>query len=207
VRKAASLAAALAALLVVLPLQAQLLYKWIDADGKTQYSDHLPKNYKGPVTIIEQDIAPTPTPRAPAPAAVAPKKAPVVKVDREPDAAPDRATQRRTTRDALGLRLEQARQNLANAQKALEDAASPEPDERQVVRQVQQAGQGGMMGYSKDRSNCSQIIRDGKVVGVMCPAIVPNEAYFDRIAKLEAAVKQAEEEVNAAEQAYRRGVD
>ena len=41
----------------------------------------------------------------------------------------------------------------------------------------------------------------------MCPAIVPNEIYFERIAKLEAAVKQAEEEVDAAEQAYRRGVD
>lgn len=204
--KAASLAAALAASLLCLPLQAQLLYKWVDDDGKTQYSDQLPKTYKGPVTVIEQDIAPTPSPRAPAAPAPAPKQAPA-KAGRETDAAkPDLATQRRITRDALGLRLEQARQNLTNARKALEDA-NPEPEERQVVRQVQQQGQGGMMGYSRDRSNCSQIIRNGKVVGVMCPAIVPNEIYFERIAKLEAAVKSAEEEVDAAEQAYRRGVD
>ena len=200
-----ALACVLVGTLAALPLQAQLLYKWVDDSGKTQYSDQLPKNYKGPVTVIEQDIAPTPSPRAPAAPAPAPKKEPA-KGDRPEKAKPDLATQRRTTRDALALRLEQARTSLTNARKALEDA-NPEPEERQVVRQVQQQGQGGMMGYSRDRSNCSQIIRNGKVVGVMCPAIVPNEIYFERIAKLEAAVKQAEEEVDAAEQAYRRGVD
>jgi len=206
VPRADSFVAALAASLLCLPLQAQLLYKWVDDAGKTQYSDQLPKNYKGPVTVIEQDIAPTPSPRAPAAPAPAPKKAPP-KADRAEDKAkPDLATQRRITRDALSLRLEQARQNLTNARKAL-DEANPEAEERQVVRQVQQQGQGGMMGYSRDRSNCSKIIRNGKVVGVMCPAIVPNEIYFERVAKLEAAVKQAEEEVDAAEQAYRRGVD
>ena len=34
---------------------AQALYKWVDNDGKTQYSDRPPKNYAGVVTRIEPD--------------------------------------------------------------------------------------------------------------------------------------------------------
>ena len=39
------------------------------------------------------------------------------------------------------------------------------------------------------------------------PTVVPSEAYYERVQKLEDDVRRAEEEVAAAEQAYRRGVD
>ena len=59
-RGASLAAAALALACVSWAAEAQVLYKWIDADGKVQYSDTPPKNPKGPVTRIEPDVAPTP---------------------------------------------------------------------------------------------------------------------------------------------------
>jgi hypothetical protein len=184
---------------------AQVLYKWTDADGKVQYSDHPPKKFSGTVTRIETDVAPTPAPaakRAPAapPAAAAAKD--VVEA-----AAPDRATQRRTTRNELDRRVKAARANLELARKALEGAPGPEPDERQVIQQQQQAGQGGMHGLSAQRSNCRPA-KDatGKAI-VLCNARVPNESYFERVGKLEEAVKRAEEALAEAQEAWRRGVD
>ena len=47
----------------------------------------------------------------------------------------------------------------------------------------------------------------GKAAGAVCPALIPNDAYYERQKQLEDAVKKAEEEVAAAEDAYRRGVD
>jgi hypothetical protein len=47
---------------------------------------------------------------------------------------------------------------------------------------------------------------NGKAVTV-CPTIIPNQAYQERIAALEEAVRKAEDDVAAAETAYRRGVD
>ena len=42
---------------------------------------------------------------------------------------------------------------------------------------------------------------------MQCPALVPSEAYYDRVRELEEAVKRAEAELDDAERAYRRGVD
>jgi hypothetical protein len=50
------------------------------------------------------------------------------------------------------------------------------------------------------------VSNDGKKT-TFCPVSMPNEAYFERISRLEAAVKAAEEELTAAQRAYRRGVD
>jgi hypothetical protein len=203
VPRVARLLVALAAFAALLPAAAfgQVLYKWVDADGRTQYSDHPPKNAAGPVTRIEPDAPATPGAPAPkaAPAAV-PAKAAAPSAD-------DPLTKRRAVRSALEQRLAAARANLEAARRALADTSSPEPDERQVIQQQQQPGAGGMHGLSKSRSNCRPMVDKNGKAGVMCPAVMPNEAYFDRIAKLEEAVRKAEEEVADAESAYRRGAD
>ena len=65
-RRAEALAA-MAALSIALACgeaAAQVLYKWMDADGKTQYSDRPPKNFAGPVTRLEADEQPIAPPRA-----------------------------------------------------------------------------------------------------------------------------------------------
>lgn len=195
----AAFALAIAALLAPAPALSQVLYKWTDADGKVQYSDRPPKDMKG-VTRIEPDTPPTPSP-APA---VPPKAAP----DPAKPAAQDSAGKRRSVRNELERKLTQARDKLDAARKALADTSSPEPEERQVVQQQMRAGKGGgMHGLSQARSNCRPFTDKNGKAGVMCPASTPNEAYYDRIAKLETAVREAEEEVAQAEQAWRRGVD
>lgn len=205
-RKAADLAAfALALCAFAGAADAQVLYKWTDADGKTQYSDRPPKSYTGTLTRIEPDVQP--------PAGIpykAPDKAPASAVEkgREPSAAPpDRATQRRNTRDELEKRVALARASLERARKALESGENPEPDEQQVIQQQQRPGQGGMHGLSPQRSNCRPAVDvKGKAI-VLCNAVMPNEQYFERQAKLEEAVKQAEQELADAQEAWRRGMD
>ena len=57
------------------------------------------------------------------------------------------------------------------------------------------------------RSNCRERVSSDGKKSLACPVSMPNDAYYDRIAGLEAAVKAAEEELATAERAYRRGVD
>ncbi len=200
----AAFALSIAGLLLPAPAIAQVLYKWIDADGKVQYSDRPPKDMKG-VTRIEPD---TPATQAPAPAAPAiPAKAAVD--PKAPARAQDPAGKRRAVRNELERKLDEARANLDAARKALAEASSPEPEERQIIQQQMKSGKGsgGMHGLSLARSNCRPSTDKSGKAGVMCAASVPNEAYFERIAKLEEAVRNAEEELSQAEQAWRRGVD
>ncbi|HZZ94826.1 MAG TPA: DUF4124 domain-containing protein [Usitatibacter sp.] len=70
-----------------------------------------------------------------------------------------------------------------------------------------QVARGGMFGMTANRQNCTAVAGKGPKPVVICPTIIPNAAYQERIAALEDAVKKAEEDVHAAEQAYRRGVD
>jgi len=201
VRGASLAAAAIALACIAAPAPAQVLYKWIDADGKVQYSDTPPKNPTGPVTRIEPDAAPTPSaPRAPAPKAAAPAPAKAEAPE------PDMATQRRTKRTALEARLKQAQARVDAAKKALAEAAGPEPEERQVFQQEMKKGQGGMHGLSAARSNCRKVVKEGKQTTV-CPAMFATDAYYERIAKLEIELREAEEELAEAETAWRRGVD
>ena len=179
----------------------QVLYKWIDEDGKVHYSDTPPKGFKGTVTRIEPDVAPTPAaPVAPPPRPTAPE------VTKAEAPAEDILTQRRAKRAALEARLIAAREKLDAAKKALAEGQDPQPDEQQVIRQDMKPGQGGMYGLNTARSNCRKTVTNGKET-LMCPALLATDAYYERIGKLEVAVRQAEEEVDDAEQAYRRGVD
>lgn len=195
-----ALAALGVACAAALPADAQVLYKWVDAAGKVQYSDRPPKDFKGPVTRIEPEYDRSPVvPPAPKPAAL-----PVeVRKGATDAAAPDLVTRRRATRNQLEARLSAARDKLEAAQKGLAEA-SPELDERQVIQQrMAVSATRGMA----PRSNCSmEVGKDGAKI-VMCPTMVASSAFYERLAQLEAAVAAAEEELAAAESAWRRGVD
>lgn len=184
------------------PAAAQTLYKWVDTEGRVQYSDKAPKGFTGEVTRIETETdkvtlppaAPPPVPTAPAPAQEKAKAAPADSI----------GAKRRATREVLGARLKEARAKVEAVKKAMEESESPEPDERQTIQQ--RAAGGGMHGMAP-RSNCrAEVGKDGKK-GVMCPTSVPTSEYYDRVARQEVALRKAEEELAAAEEAWRRGVD
>jgi hypothetical protein len=198
---------------------AQVLYKWVDADGKTQYSDRPPKNFTGTVTRMEPDEQPPAAPR------FVPQKPGGKAADAAQEtvaAPPDASAKRRELRRKLEADVANARAKLDFAKAALEAASSPNDDERQVIQQKVEKGRpapgagsastGGMMGSGgmhggAPRSNCKTVKgSDGRTI-TTCPTAVPNDAYYDRVKQLEDAVKTAEEELSAAELAYRRGVD
>jgi hypothetical protein len=201
----ASLAALLAAAaLASADAPAQTFYKWTDATGKIQYSDVPPKNFKGDVTRLE--VEPSPPTRVPERPVAAPATDGKPAEGKAAEGKPpeDMATKRRSTRERLEAQLERAREKVEIAKKALEDGETPENDERQVIQQ--RAATGGQHGMAP-RSNC-RIERDGKgMQWHMCPTTVPTQDYHDRIARLEANLKKAEEELAAAQLAWRRGVD
>ena len=204
-----------------LPAQ-QVLYKWTDAQGKVQYSDQPPKNFDGPVTRIEPDTPATPwtPPAAPAPAKPA-------SATPGHDGMVELAARKREMREALRANVERARVKVEAAQKALDEArAAPADDERQVIQQRvattgnfgtaqnvpnvdvprSRATAGGMHGMAV-RTNCrSATGSDGKSATV-CPTTVLRPEYFERIDKLEEALRVAEEELAAAQRIYARNVD
>ncbi len=206
-RKGASFAAcglALAALICApTAALADAFYKWVDKDGKTQYGDHQPKNFSGEVTRVEIDAPATPSPApSPRPAADAAKKVP---------APPDVAEKRRELRAKLAADLARAREKLDLARAHLADDTAPQDDERQIIQQRIEKGKplpgSGAMHGATPSSSCRVVTgTDGKTA-LVCGTMIPNEAYRERQQKLEEAVRQAEEELAAAEQAYRRGVD
>jgi len=169
-------------------------YKWIDESGEVHYGDAPPKQYAATAKRIEVDpgahrVAPVLKP----PAAEEPVAAAA------PPAAPDILTQRRQTRARLEKNLEQARERLDLAQKALAETVSPQEDEWQTtVGQVQAPGPGQIA-----RSNCHA----GPNNTVICPGRVPTEQYYQRLEKLQDDVHAAELAVEDAERAYRQGVD
>lgn len=181
----------------------QTLYRWTDAQGRTHYGDRPPKDGIGVTKVdtgVETNVViPPPAPSLTAPAA---KVVPEAEAPQKPGTT-DRATQRRETRERLRADLNRARDNLEAAKKRLAAGDDMLDDERQVVQQ--RAGRAPVTPSA--RQNCRpEPGTDGKSA-LMCPVTVPNDQYYDRIAKLEDAVRQAEAEVAAAESAYRRGVD
>lgn len=211
--------ALLIAALLALPgeASAQVLYKWIDKDGKTQYSDQAPKNFSGPVTRIQPDEVATP---AAAPRTDAGTSAKAQKANDDTRAIIDMAQKKRALRNQLEARVKAARENLETAKNALANA-SPADDERQVIQQrIDQttpnpgpgsASNGGMLGMNSSvgtaRSNCVTGKNLSGNVVTMCPTAIPNDAYYDRLKQLEDNVKAAEDALAEAETAYRRGVD
>ena len=194
---------AVALLLLASGAFAEVLYKWVDKDGRVHFSDKPPVGFKGEVAKIVTDAVPDPPPVA------APRPAPkVVKPEAEDDEkSVDIATQRRQLREQLAARVAAARVKLEAARKALADGEDASSEERQYVRQEFARDERRPDKTPPPRGNCmSQKTTDGKAVW-NCPRSIPTEAYFTRQDKLEEAVKKAEEELAEAERAYRRGVD
>ena len=187
--------AALAALLVVGIAHADVrtLYRWTDVQGRTQYSDRPPPaSFKGEVTRIEVDTETN------ANAAQTPR-APRVAPDVLKDVTPDLAKQRREKRAKLEDAVRKAEKKVADARAALEQGGDLKEDEQGVIQRR----------YAKppaDKANC-RVVLEGERKAVICPAITPNEQYYERQKSLEEAVRKAEEELSDAQTAYRRGVD
>jgi len=98
------------------------------------------------------------------------------------------------------LRLDQARERVEAARKALDEGRDPREGEQQFIQQrVKDPG---------TRVNCRKVkdVATGKEA-LVCGTPVLKEDYFDRIAQLEAALKAAEDSLADAETAYRKGVD
>ena len=202
-RRARLAAAALACGLAVgVPASGQTMYKWIDEQGKVQYSDKPPKGFKGEVTLIEADAAPTLVPPVKKPQAAPAKEAQPV----GQPVAEDMNSRRKANRERLEVRLDRARLNLEHAKKALAEAPGPDIDERQVIQQRVKGGAASMSAMAA-RSNCRQVIEANGRKSTVCPAVLPGTAYYERIATLEEAVRRAEGELEEAEIAYRRGRD
>jgi hypothetical protein len=188
-------AAALAALLAVGIAQAdvRILYRWTDGQGRIQYSDRPPPaSFKGEVTRIEVDTETNANaPETPRVRRVAPD---VLK-----DVTPDIAKQRREKRARLEDAVHRAEKKLAEARAALEQGGDLKDDEQGVIQRR----------YAKapaDKANC-RVVDEGGRKSVICPAVTPNEQYYERQKSLEEAVRKAEEELSEAQTAYRRGVD
>ena len=189
--------AAVALALVAGPAAAQVLYKWVDESGKVQYSDRLPpKGFTGRVEKIEPDVAPTPTERIPPEPRVAPPAA--------KPAPEDLATKRRALRDQLWARVDAARAKVEAARKALAQGSDIAVEDRRTF--VQRADGPPAQALAL-RSNC-HVVKDagGKDVA-MCASSIPNDAYRERVEQLEEAVRVAEQQLDDALTAYRRGVD
>ena len=172
------------------------LYRWTDAQGRVQYSDKAPTGFKGEVTRVDVELDANTAPAAPRAPLVAPE------VLRDVVAPPaDINRTRRETRARLEAAVREAERKVAVAKAALEGGEDRQDTENQVVQRRFARAQPG-------RSNCRPMIdANGKPAGVNCPAIVPNEEYYERMRGLEEALKNAEDELDAAKAAYRRGVD
>ena len=188
---AAALAAAIAA-----HAETKTFYRWTDAQGRIQYSDKPPTGFKGEVTTFEVDFDATKarTPAAP--------RAPAIPADVMRDVAPpapDMNKSRRDSRAKLEESLRKAQAKVAAARAALESGGDLKEDERQVVQRKYAKAQ-------PDKANCRPT-NDGTKGAVMCPSIVPGEPYYERQRALEEALRQAEQELAAAETAYGRGMN
>ena len=194
--RALAIAGALAAAFAVLAAEPQTrtLYRWTDAEGRVQYSDQPPANFKGAVSKVEVDLD------ANVRASTPPKSqriAPDVLRDVTPST--DVAKARREKRAKLEAALRAAQDKVAAAKAALEEGEPPKDGEQQVVQRRYARAQAS-------KSNC-RTVKEGGKTNIVCPSIVPSGEYYERQKSLEDALRQAEAELADAESAYRRGVD
>jgi hypothetical protein len=166
-------------LLTVASLQAsaQVLYKYVDANGKVTYSDRAPKAGEK----AERINADTTTNVISSPAAS--RGGAVIKSD-------GNASGRAAERDKLKSLVDAAEMDLERAKKALEDGQTPQDGEQRIL--VKTATVKG---------------KDGKPVTVPTGqnAVLRTDEYRERIANLESAVKAAEDKLGQAQTNYRRG--
>ena len=172
---------------------AQVLYKLVDRQGQVTYSDSEPKKFDGTVTRIEPDTASNVMPSGKG-----------AEGTTRANALSDMAGDRRRTREELEKKLHAAQARVAAARKALAEGDAPQPDEMQVI---QRRYPPLARGQQAPRPNCFASRDPNGNSVLICPAQVPADAFFDRQKKLEEELRLAEEELAAAEFAYRRGTD
>jgi len=148
---------------VALDASAQTLYKLIDKNGKVTYSEKPPKEFDG--KVIRLDIDPN------ANTATLPKPAPAPAPAAGGSTGNSDAPASKSGPKSTGDKVQDARDRLAKAKKAYEDAVN-----------------------NPGENDLSFI---GNKSGGTRP--VPSDAYAAKLAALEAAVKAAEEELKRAE--------
>jgi hypothetical protein len=181
------------------------LYKLVDVDGKVTYAELPPHDYHGRMIPMDIDVqtsaaqvtkATTPAPEQAAPKAEKPE--------------PDYLSRRRATRAALDARLKRARDRLEAAKAALANLTMQEDDVRIVMKEVKEKTRSDTRPPGSPdprmRPGCKDLFANGRHK-YMCPGGAPNENFIARASALEEEVKQAEDEVEEAEVAYRKGVD
>jgi len=168
--KTIRIAAMGAAALLAFAASAQTLYKLIDKDGKVTYSEKPPKDFDG--KVVPLDIDPNRN------TATLPK--PPAKVERTEETGPGKAGRKgpppKRVEGEKGVdsedRVREAKERVESTRKALEDAQNnPGPDD---------------------------VLRVGKVGGGTRPVF--SEPYAQRLNRLEAQVKEAEENLKRAEE-------
>jgi len=176
------------------PSQSRTLYRWTDADGRIQYSDKPPTGFKGDVTKVEIDLEANTRPGAP------PARPQALPPDVLRDVTPDIGKQRREKRERLEQGVQAAEKKVALARAALEAGGDPKDDERNVVQRP-------LDRPDPTKSNCRVVPNTAGKSAIVCPALIPNDQYYERMKGLEDALHAAEEELSQAKEAYRRGVD
>lgn len=175
-RRTKQLCAFLVLFIAASGVQSQQLWKYVDKDGKVTYSDKPPKKGEKAEEVKSDPKANIlETQRG---GAVGKESAASQTLKDINSRAAAKADKREQLRDAVN----NAREELEAAKKALEDGREPLPDEVQIV-----------VGRTKDGAPT------GRNAGVRKPE------YYKRIEGLEAAVKKAEAALEVAEGNYRRG--
>lgn len=181
---------------------AQVLYKLVDKQGRVTYSDREPKGFDGTVTRIEADTTSNviDTPKSVSGTAAKGEASGATGAGAEPGLAETR----RKTREVLAQRVREAEAKVAAARKAKAEGEEPRADELQTVqRRLPPVKEGAAL----PRPNCFQSVdAHGKAV-LHCPSVVPQDSYYARRTQLDEDLRRAEEELAAAELAYRRGTD
>ncbi len=183
------------ALGAALPVPAQVLYKLIAPDGRVTYTDKEPKNFEGRVVRIDPDTESNMLPSG---------KAGEKATRPSPEAAEGLAATRRKAREELEKKLRAAEARVEAARKAKADGEEIQPEEMQTI---QRRYPPLAPGQSPPRPNCFASTDPNGNASLVCPQVVPQEAYFERRKKLDEDLRLAEEELAAAERAYRRGTD
>lgn len=160
---------------------AQQLYKYVDANGKVTYSDRKPKTGEKATPLnVDGNANLITVPLA----ARAPAQG-----EKTAAAGGAGGAKPPTPTEILESNVAKAEADLEVAKKALEDGRQPNEDERRI-----RVGMKTIKG------------KDGKSVSVPSGenAVMTTEAYAERIATLEAGVKTAEANLDAAKDALRR---
>ena len=186
-------AALLAASILALPAQAQVLYKLIDKQGKVTYVDSVPPNYEGEVVRMEPDT----------PATGSEQQRPVAR-PAAPLPAPTLNSRLQANREDLEKKLRAAQARFAAASKTKADGGDVRPEEFQPVQRRYPLPKSG---EAPPRANClTRNDPDGSSY-LICPFPVPNDDYYARQKAIDEELRLAQEALQEAERNYRRGVD